>query len=69
MNVEKVPSSADIHDTESTDLSTNYSKDSISEDPSTQYKPVPFPSLDNPFTPPRMNTVSPISVTEIRTMI
>ena len=64
MNVEKVPSSAKTHDTESTVLLANKSKDSISEYPSTQYKPVPFLSLNNPFTSPRMKTVSPISVME-----
>ena len=63
-NVEKVLSSSETHDTESSDLSTNKSKDSLSDDPSTKYKPVPFPSLDNPFTPPRMKYISPISVTE-----
>ena len=64
MNVEKAPASVEIHDTESTDLSANKSKDSISEDLSTQCTLVPFPLLDNLFTPSRMKTVSPISVTE-----
>ena len=63
-NVEKVLSSSETHDTESSDLSANKSKDSSSDDPSTEYNPVPFPSLDTPFTPPRMKNVSPLSVTE-----
>ena len=63
-NVDKVPSSSETHDTGSSDLSANKSKDSSSDNPSTEYKPAPFPSLGNHFTPPSMKTVSPISVTE-----
>ena len=63
-NVEKVLSSSETHDTESSDLSANKSKDLSSDDPSTEYNLVPFPFLDTPFTPPRMKNVSPLSVTE-----
>ena len=63
MNIDKVLPSTEIHDTEPDNLSANKLKDPISEDLSTQYKPVPFPPLDL-FTPPRLKTVSPISVTE-----
>ena len=38
MSVEKVPTSVEIPDTESIDLSANKSKDSISEYPSAQFK-------------------------------
>ena len=63
MNVDKVLPSIEIHDTEPDNLSANKLKDPISEDLSTQYKHVQFPPLDT-FTPPRLKTVSPISVTE-----
>ena len=62
-NVETVPSSAETQDTESSDLSAKKSKDSLSNDISTGYRSVPFPSLDNHFTSPKMKNVSPISVT------
>ena len=69
MNIEKVPSSTELYDTESTDLSAYKSKLSISEIPSTEYKLVPFFSLDNSFIPPRLKIVSPLSVTETERII